>query len=253
LKVKQSSANLEGMRSYGQYCSVAKALDVVGDRWTLLIIRELLTQGPCRYTDLKNGLPGIATNLLSGRLRELESAGLVRRAEAAPPIATTLFDLTDAGAELEPVLTALGGWGIRYMTEPGDGDEFRSHWFAFPVSLFLRDGDPGGPPVSIELRTPRAAGRPAVIEVSGGSVSTRLGTAPAPDLVLSGSPRLILGLLAGYLPPGEARELGLEISGDPAVLRRVQPDSAETAAWPRLAPRTAASAPAPATSSRPPR
>jgi hypothetical protein len=98
--------------------------------------------------------------------------------------------------------------------------------------------------------------------VSGGSVSTRLGTAPAPDLVLSGPPRLILGLLAGYLAPGEAQELGLEISGDPAVLRRVQPDSAasvgskgnaETAAWPRLAPRAAASAPAPATSSPRPR
>ena len=65
------------MRTYGQYCSVAKALDVVGDRWTLLIIRELLLQGPCRYTDLKSGLPGIATNLLSDRLRDLEQAGLI--------------------------------------------------------------------------------------------------------------------------------------------------------------------------------
>ena len=141
------------MRSYGQYCSVAKALDVVGDRWTLLIVRELLLQGPCRYTDLKNGLPGIATNLLSDRLRELETAGLVRREEAAPPVATTLFYLTDAGAELEPVLDALGGWGIRYMAQPDDGDEFRSHWFAFPVSLFLHDSDPDGPATSIELRT----------------------------------------------------------------------------------------------------
>ena len=64
------------MRSYGQYCSVAKALDVIGDRWTLLIVRELLIRGACRYTDLKNGLPGIATNLLADRIRELESAGL---------------------------------------------------------------------------------------------------------------------------------------------------------------------------------
>jgi DNA-binding HxlR family transcriptional regulator len=212
------------MRSYGQYCSVAKALDVIGDRWTLLIIRELLTQGPCRYTDLRNGLPGIATNLLSDRLRDLESAGVVRRAEAAPPIATTLFQLTGAGAELEPVLTALGGWGLRYMTQPADSDEFRSHWFTFPVGLFLRDNDPGGPPVSIELRTLRGAGRPAVVEVSGGSVRTSLGAAPAPDLVLTGTPRIILGLLSGYLTPGEAQDLGLEISGDIAVLHRVQPD-----------------------------
>ena len=134
------------MRSYGQYCSVAKALDVIGDRWTLLVIRELLPQGPCRYTDLKNGLPGIATNLLSDRLRELEAAGLVRREEAAPPVATTLFRLTEAGAGLEPVLDALGAWGIRYMAQPADGDEFRSHWLSFPASLFLHDRDPDAPP-----------------------------------------------------------------------------------------------------------
>lgn len=211
------------MRSYGQYCSVAKALDVVGDRWTLLVVRELLLQGPCRYTDLRNGLPGIATNLLSDRLRELEAAGLVRREEAAPPVATTLFHLTEAGAELEPVLDALGSWGIRYMAEPAQGDEFRGHWFAFPVALFLRDGDPGGPALSIELRT---EGRPAVIEVSGGEVRTRLGASPSPDLVLDGSPRLILGLLAGRLPPAEARDRGLAITGDPAILHRLRPGPA---------------------------
>ena len=86
------------MRSYGQYCSVAKALDVVGDRWTLLIVRELLLRGACRYTDLKDGLPGIATNLLADRIRELEAAGLIRREEAPPPVATTLVHLTEAGA-----------------------------------------------------------------------------------------------------------------------------------------------------------
>ena len=214
------------MRSYGQYCSVAKALDVIGDRWTLLIVRELLLQGPCRYTDLKNGLPGIATNLLADRLHELETQGLVRREEAAPPVATTLFHLTEAGAELEPVLDALGGWGIRYMAQPGDGDEFRSHWFAFPVSLFLRDQDPDGPAISIELRT---ASRPAVIEVSGGSVRTRLGPAAAPDLVLEGSPRLILGLLSAALTPAQARDLGLTITGDAEVLRRLQPPPSDPA------------------------
>ena len=213
------------MRSYGQYCSVAKALDVIGDRWTLLLIRELLLQGPCRYTDLKNGLPGIATNLLSERLRELEAAGLVRREEAAPPVATTLFHLTEAGAELEPVLSTLGAWGIRYMTQPADVDEFRSHWFAFPVGLFLHDQEPDGPALSIELR---AGGRPALIEVSGGEVRTRLGpdpSSPSPDLVLDGNPRLILGLLSAHLTPSQAAEQGLAITGDPAILRRLQPAS----------------------------
>jgi DNA-binding HxlR family transcriptional regulator len=225
LKVNRYPDSLNAMRSYGQYCSVAKALDVVGDRWTLLIARELLLQGPCRYTDLRNGLPGIATNLLSDRLRELEAAGLVRREEAAPPVATTLFHLTEAGARLEPVLDALGAWGIRYMTQPSDGDEFRSHWLSFPVSLFLHDTDPGGPPLSIELRT---GDRPAVIEVSGGEIRTRLGMAPSspstssPDLVLDGPPRVILGLLSAHLDPARAQELGLTITGDPAILRRLQ-------------------------------
>jgi DNA-binding HxlR family transcriptional regulator len=209
------------MRSYGQYCSVAKALDVIGDRWTLLIARELLLQGPCRYTDLKNGLPGIATNLLAQRLDQLEAAGLVRREEAPPPVATTLFHLTGAGAELEPVLTALGDWGLRYMTQPADGDEFRSHWFAFPVGLFLHDRDPDGPALSIELRT---TGRPAVIEVAGGEIRTQLAAKTSqPDLVLDGPPRLILGLLSAHLTPAQATDQGLKITGDPAVLRRLTP------------------------------
>ena len=208
------------MRSYGQYCSIAKALDVVGDRWTLLIIRELLIRGACRYTDLKNGLPGIATNLLSDRIRELESAGLIRREDAPPPVATTLLRLTEAGAELEPALDAIGRWGIRYMPEPAEGDEFRSHWFAFPVSFFLHDRDPGGSRVSIELRT---ASGPAVVEVSNGLASLRPGPAAAPDLVLEGEPRLILALFSGHLTPAEVEDLGLQISGDAGVLHRVLP------------------------------
>jgi len=206
------------MRSYGEYCSIAKALDVVGDRWTLLIIRELAIRGGCRYTDLKDGLPGIASNLLADRIRELESAGLIRREDAPPPIAATLFHLTEAGTDLLPVLDAIGRWGVRYMIEPAEGDEFRGHWFAFPARFFLRDRDPDGPPVSIELR---AASSPAVIEISAGEIRTRLGTTVKADLVVAGEPRLILALFAGKLTAVQAAELGLEVSGDTGVLDRV--------------------------------
>src|SRR5207245_1774744 len=89
------------MRSYGQFCGLAKSLDVIGDRWTLLIVRELLIRGPSRYTDLQYGLPGIATNLLAERLRDLEAEGIVTKEVAPPPVATTLFRLT-------PPVDALG-------------------------------------------------------------------------------------------------------------------------------------------------
>jgi DNA-binding HxlR family transcriptional regulator len=210
------------MRSYGEYCSIAKALDVVGDRWTLLIVRELLIRGGSRYTDLKDGLPGIATNLLSDRLRELESAGLIRREEAPPPVATTLFHLTERGQELAPVLDAFFRWGLRYMAEPPDGDVFLSHWFAFSV-WSLQDNDPAGPPVSIELR---AASTPVVVELADGKVSMRLGAAVTPDLVLTGEPRLILGMFNGFITPAEAAELGLRISGNTAALQRILPEVA---------------------------
>src|ERR1700722_11003262 len=199
------------MRTYGQYCSIAKALDVVGDRWTLLIIRELLIRGACRYTDLKDGLPGIATTLLADRLR---------RQKAPPPVATALFHLTDTGASLLPVVDAIARWGIEFMVTPVEGDQFRGHWVAFPAALFLEDREPDGPSVSIELRTDSS---PAVIEVSGGSVTTRLGSAQAPDLVLTGPPHLILALITGKLTAAQAADRGLDISGDAAVLQRVLP------------------------------
>jgi DNA-binding HxlR family transcriptional regulator len=225
------------MRSYGQYCSIAKALDVIGDRWTLLIVRELLIRGACRYTDLRNGLPGIATNLLADRIRELEAAGLVRREEAPPPIATTLVHLTETGRELEPVLRALGWWGIRYMQEFVDTDEFRGQWFTYPVEFFLRDRDPDAPPASIELRT---GPDPTVIEVSGGAVRLRVGSVPAPDLVLAGRPQLIAALLTGQLTAAEVTALGVEISGDASLLDRILPGP--EAAYPSSPPPAAASA-----------
>src|SRR5882724_13686377 len=118
------------MRSYKQYCAIAKALDVIGDRWNMLIVRELLLQGACRYTDLHDGLPGIATNLLAERLRDLESDGIITREEAPPPIATTLFQLTPRGLELKDIIAELGRWGAPLMTEPDKDDVHRDYWLA---------------------------------------------------------------------------------------------------------------------------
>jgi DNA-binding HxlR family transcriptional regulator len=210
------------MRTYGQYCSLAKALDVVGDRWTLLIVRELLLRGACRYTDLRNGLPGIATNLLADRLRELEKVGIVAREEAPAPIATTLFRLTPRGEELESTLVELGRWGIPLMVEPVADDAFRSHWLAMPVELFLTDRAPELPPVTIEVRTGE---EPIVIETADGRARLRPGPAAQPDAVLSGTPHLVLGVLSGHLDLADAQARGLEYEGDRQTLRRVQRDA----------------------------
>ena len=207
------------MRSYSQYCSVAKALDLIGDRWNLLIVRELLLRGRCRYTDLLDGLPGIATNLLADRLRDLEHAGVLTREDAPPPVATVLFGLTPRGEKLEPILRELGMWGAPLMAEPAEGDAFRSHWLALPVELFLSDNAPEQPPVTIEVRT---GDEPMIIETVDGAVRGRPGTAEHPDLVLSGAPGLIVGVLGGRLSIAAARAEGLECAGDLKALRRVQ-------------------------------
>src|ERR687889_2824463 len=98
------------MRSYGDRCGIARALDVVGERWALLVVRELLL-GPKRFTDLRAGLPNVGPDVLAQRLRELEAAGVVRRAKLPPPAASKVYELTPRGAELEPVILALGRWG----------------------------------------------------------------------------------------------------------------------------------------------
>jgi DNA-binding HxlR family transcriptional regulator len=211
------------MKSYNHYCAVAKALDAVGDRWTLLIIRELVGQGPCRYTDLMSGLPGIATNLLADRLASLEEAGIVRREQVPPPVAATLYHLTDTGRDLEPVLDALGKWGARFMSEKDEPDQFRSHWFKRPVSMVLKDRAPDGHPISIQLSP---EDYPAVIEASQDGIRTRPGRVESPDLELVGPPHLILGILSGRLSVKEAKAAGLTFTGRVAVLNSLRRDHA---------------------------
>src|SRR5437763_7109818 len=198
------------MRSYRQYCSLAKALDVVGERWTLLIVRELLLRGPSRYTDLRAGLPGIATNLLADRLRELEQAGIVERENAPPPVATTLFRLTPRGEELGPVLDALGRWGIPFMRETSPEDTFKSHWLRLPVETFLADRRPAEPPITIQVNT---GDEPMLIEADSGEVRLHAGAAQDADATVTGEPRPVLGLLSGKLSLGQARHQGVQYRG----------------------------------------
>lgn len=119
-------------RSYDQYCSAARALDVVGDRWTLLIVRELLA-GPRRYTDLHADLPGVSTDVLASRLKDMERDGLTTRRRLPPPGAAYVYELTGRGRELQPVLQALGAWGQAELGERRPTDAVRAHWFALPL------------------------------------------------------------------------------------------------------------------------
>src|SRR5436309_4325623 len=107
------------MRSYGDPCGIARALDVIGERWALLIVRELLL-GPKRFTDLRSGLPQVGPDVLSQRLRELEQAGVVRRAKLPPPAGSRVYELTGWGRELEPVVLGLGLWGSARAPFPAD-------------------------------------------------------------------------------------------------------------------------------------
>jgi DNA-binding HxlR family transcriptional regulator len=210
------------MRSYDEYCSIAKSLDLVGDRWTLLVVRELSLRGPSRYTDLRNGLPGVATNLLADRLRDLEAAGLVAREEAPPPIATTLFRLTERGAGLKPVLDELMRWGLPLMVEQRDEDAVRSHWLAGALEVMLADRRPAGDPVTLELRL---GDGPIVLTAGDGEVKLSLGAASDPDAALAGPPRPIMGLLLGYLDLGAAEAMGVTLEGDAEVIGRFAADA----------------------------
>ncbi|MFM9697076.1 winged helix-turn-helix transcriptional regulator [Streptomyces europaeiscabiei] len=129
-------------RSYDQYCSAARALDLVGDRWTLLIVRELLA-GPRRYTDLHADLPGVSTDVLASRLKGMERDGLTTRRRLPPPGAAYVYELSARGRELLPVLQALGTWGEGALGERRATDAVRAHWFALPLLRGLEGGSAG--------------------------------------------------------------------------------------------------------------
>jgi DNA-binding HxlR family transcriptional regulator len=206
------------VKSYKQYCGLAKALDVIGDRWTLLIVRELLI-GESRYSDLLKGLPGIATNLLATRLQEMEEAGLITRAELPPPAAATVFRLTPRGEELRPVIHELGKWAGPLMTGRAKSECVRTRWMVLPAQFYLEDRLPADKPVSIQID---GGDESIVIESRDGKVRSRRGVVDDPDLTLRGSPELALGILMGRVTTAQAKKGGVKIEGNARLLERLR-------------------------------
>jgi DNA-binding HxlR family transcriptional regulator len=190
-------------RSYGQYCTVARALDVVGERWTLLLVRELST-GPKRFKDLLEGLPGIGTNLLTNRLKRLEADGIVRRATLPPPAGSNVYELTELGRLLEPVIVALSQWGARLLDTPREDDDLRAGWAAVAMRSTFKPSAMGGHPGTYEFRIDGEAFHLRVGESR--EVEVRQGSAPDPDLVVLGDAETFLAVASGRLRPEEAVE-----------------------------------------------
>ena len=200
------------MRPYRQYCGLARALDVVGERWTLLIVRELLIRGSARYSELQHGLPGIPTNLLADRLRQLKRFGLVERGQAPP-----VFRLTPRGQALDEVVAALGRWASPLMGDPSRSDAVRGHWFILPMRLYLRDRLPTAPPFTIQIEIPD---QPIVLRTAGdGTVMAYAGRVAAPELKLTGPPVVVMAVLLGRMSARQAKGRGLHVEGDASVLR----------------------------------
>jgi DNA-binding HxlR family transcriptional regulator len=188
-------------------------LDLIGDRWILLIVRELLT-GPRRFGELLDGLPGIATNLLTDRLRTMQDNGLVTRTE------TDRYALTPRGEGLREVIFAIGRWAYPLMGQRRVDEVFRSHWIAHPITALFPGVDQSRPELTIEAR---CGDQPMTIRCTEGRVHVQPGPAAAPDLVLTGPPDATIGLLAHRIGPAEARASGLAITGDADLLRQLRP------------------------------
>ena len=176
------------MKRYGQYCPVAHALDQIGDRWELLVVRELML-GQRRYTDLADALPGIGSNILASRLRDLESAGIVRKTKLPPPWAVTVYELTEHGRALEPVLRSLARWGARTLGAPDPGD----CWSMYAVHARFR------PEAAVDGRYEIrfVDGETISMEVADGTLVARKLPADAPDLVVEAHPEALHALVQG--------------------------------------------------------
>jgi DNA-binding HxlR family transcriptional regulator len=194
-------------RSYDQSCSLASALDRVGERWALLVVRELAL-GPLRFSDLARAVGGAPTDVLTRRLRDLERDGIVQRRQLGPPVSATAYELTELGRELEAPLLALGRWGLNFLSA-ADAERLAPSTLANALRVVLRP--PPEASLTVQLETGGEAYR---LRIRDGAIAAARGPAEQPDLTLSGEPRDVLAALAraGGEHPGVA------VGGDPGAL-----------------------------------
>jgi DNA-binding HxlR family transcriptional regulator len=200
-------------RSYGQFCGVARALDVVGDRWSLLIVRELLP-GPMRYGELLAALGGIATNLLADRLKSLESSGVIER--RLGQTSGVVYALTPWGSQLREAVEALIRWSFPLMAVGPGGDPMQPRWLAVALEALLR-GRTAKPPAELGIE---ASGLFMTVRIDKDGAHVILQPHRRPDTILEAEPAVVLGLAAGAISIDEALS-GASVHGDPRVLTTV--------------------------------
>ncbi len=200
------------MKHYGQACAIARALDVVGERWSLLLVRELAL-GPRRYRDLATGLPGIPSNVLAARLKDLQAAGVITRRTLPAPTDVTVYELTDAGRALQPALIQLRDWGLRYAPEPSQDDVSQPGW-ALPSAAGRPTALPGGQ--TCELRVGPES---FYLSSDAGQLTFRRGPAPDGDAVVTMPADTLYSLLTGQTTVTDALRHST-VDGDTQIARR---------------------------------
>lgn len=207
-------------RSYQQYCATARTLDIVGERWTLLLVRELLT-GPRRFGDLLAALPGMGTGLLASRLRHLQDEGLVRQVTLPPPARTPAYALTEAGAELGPAVLALARWGMRWaLGQRDEGEAFRPGWAVLGMQAVFDPEAAGDLRAVYEFRVDDEVFH---ARVENGTFEAVHGPAQRPDVVVETTADVFAEVAAGRASLAEAVRAGTaSASGDRDAVRRLR-------------------------------
>ncbi len=203
-------------RNYGQFCGVARALEIVGERWALLIVRDLLV-GPRRFTDLRHGLPRIPTNVLSERLKQLEHAGIVRRRMLPRPAAAVVYELTEYGSQLDDVLMRLGVWGAQSLGQPRPGEIMTADSMVMALRATFVPEAAHGLQVSFELRLGEII---IHARIDGPTITVSEGPLADADLIIEAGPA-VKDLMAGDITPAAAiASGGVRLTGNQALLGR---------------------------------